>query len=252
MTTSYEFPMGGAPSDKPPQQPQQAPEPAPAVPEAQSPAAAPAISPEVIQQLMTQQQQAFDAQIKAQQQTFESQVAGITQKQREATVSELQASLAKAAEEGDMEAYHAQNMKLHAAQQAPAAPPPKAPEIQVPEAPAKSLEVLQWETQNPWINDLNDPRTAMAEGAYQLYWRQNPQGNAADALKHVNAAVNPPADAAASNYNRTAKGASTTAAAAGNVNLSYEEKQLFEALKSAGVYKTVDEYKQSIAKEAQS
>lgn len=50
---------------------------------------------------------------------------------------------------------------------------------------SKDLDVAAWEAKNPWINDVNDERTAVTQGIWNHYLQQNPNATSQQALTHV-------------------------------------------------------------------
>ena len=46
-------------------------------------------------------------------------------------------------------------------------------------------DIASWEAANPWINDLNDERTTVAQGIYNNYAQQNKGATPAQALAHL-------------------------------------------------------------------
>lgn len=59
-----------------------------------------------------------------------------------------------------------------------------------PQQKQQDPEITAWVDQNPWINDPNDDRTIMAQGALNQFQQSNPDGSISDAIKFVEERVN--------------------------------------------------------------
>lgn len=54
-----------------------------------------------------------------------------------------------------------------------------------PTQPGKDPDIADWETKNPWINDVNDERAGVAQSMFNNYTAQNKGATAAQALAHI-------------------------------------------------------------------
>jgi len=54
-----------------------------------------------------------------------------------------------------------------------------------PAQQGKDPDIVDWEAKNPWINDVNDERTVVAQSMFNNYTAQNKGASAAQALAHI-------------------------------------------------------------------
>lgn len=97
--------------------------------------------------------------------------------QRKQDIANLKAKQRDAVEMSDTEAFDSTQKQIDALENQP---------VETKQAqPAADPDIAAWETKNPWINDLTDRRTAVAQGVFDNYGKQNPTATVAQALAHV-------------------------------------------------------------------
>jgi len=97
--------------------------------------------------------------------------------QRKQDIANLKAKQRDAVEMSDTEAFDHTQKQIDALESTPVETKPSQPAI--------DPDVAAWEVRNPWINDLSDDRTPVAQGVWNHYLTQNPNATPAQALAHV-------------------------------------------------------------------
>ena len=95
----------------------------------------------------------------------------------------LKAKQRQSVENEDLDAYDTTQREIDELQ-AEATPAVK------DQAPQVDPLVTDWVSKNPWINDPNDDRSAVAMGALHLFQQSNPDASVPDAIAHVEGKVN--------------------------------------------------------------
>lgn len=92
-------------------------------------------------------------------------------------IKALKAEQRQAVEEADTEAFDQKQTQIDELKAVKEEPEAKQ---QTPS------EIVEWEAKNEWIKDESDPRTMMAQGLYNGYVKNNPNGNPKDLIAYVN------------------------------------------------------------------
>lgn len=104
----------------------------------------------------------------------------IHQAETKAKLTALKAEQRKAVEEADTDAYDEAQTKIEAIKEEVKEDKPEVKASEVPQ------EIQEWEAKNDWINDPQDPRAMMAQGLYNGYVQNNPNGSPKELIAYVN------------------------------------------------------------------
>ena len=98
-------------------------------------------------------------------------------------LDDLKAKQRQAVDDADTDAYDTTQRQIDELQ---------AQEIEPvqPQQPQVDPLITDWVSRNPWINDANDDRSAVAMGALQLFQQSNPNASIQEAINHVEGRVN--------------------------------------------------------------
>jgi hypothetical protein len=131
-----------------------------------------------LQQAMKDQAAKFDRKAKEFDERLEN-VNKLHKSQLKAAIEEQKRIMRTAASEADVQTYDdAQKQIEHLEGQ-----------MEETSQPQKDPSIVEWESNNPWINDLEDPRAMAAQGAWNNYVAQNPNATVQQALDHVDRMV---------------------------------------------------------------
>lgn len=116
-----------------------------------------------------------------QNQEFEERLKNVNkfhEAKREEELKNLKAQQRNAVEMADPDAFDAAQEKIDNLEK-------QSKPVEEPSSPAKNPSIEAWEAKNPWINDVNDERSGIAQGLYNQFANQNPDATIEQALSHV-------------------------------------------------------------------
>jgi hypothetical protein len=105
----------------------------------------------------------------------------LNEARRKSEISDLKTKQREAVDLADTDAYDVTQKKIDELES-------QAVTTQ-PAQQGKDPDITEWETKNPWINDPNDERTAVAQSIFNNYTAQNKGATNAQALAHVDGKI---------------------------------------------------------------
>lgn len=100
--------------------------------------------------------------------------------QRQIEINNLKAQQRQAVRDADTDEYDRLQGQIDSIEESTTTPEP-APE----EQSATPAEIADWEKANPWIYDVNDPRSAYAKAQFGQFTAQNPDADTSTAIAFV-------------------------------------------------------------------
>lgn len=106
----------------------------------------------------------------------------LNEARRQAEITKLKAAQRSAVDMADAEAFDTAQNQIDALEKETTQSTPA-------QQPTKAASIVEWEAQNPWINDNNDERTPVTQAIWSRYLQQNPNATPEQALAHVDGRI---------------------------------------------------------------
>lgn len=97
-------------------------------------------------------------------------------------INNLEATKRQAVEDGDVDLYDQTQQKINDAYQSADQSPDQ---VNVDSQPEKHSSISNWENSNQWINDVNNPKTIVAQSIWNEYATSNPNATPESAIQNL-------------------------------------------------------------------